>query len=789
MNYKFFIRIFFLIICVTSFEIAEAQQKYAQTIRGTVLDAKTENPLPGATVILLNTDPVIGTSTDTEGRFRLENIPLGRQSIKVSYKGYAPTAINNLMLASGKELVLDIKLEELVYQVAEVVIKARTDKDKPLNEMATVSTRSFSIEETERYAGSLGDPARMAANFAGVSSPSDQRNDIIIRGNSPMGLLWRMEDIEIPSPNHFGSVGSTGGPISMLNNNVLTNSDFYTGAFPAEFGNALAGAFDLKLRNGNNEKHEFLGQVGFNGFEIGAEGPFSKNSRVSYLFNFRYSTLEMMKALHINFGAGDAVPQYKDINFKINIPTKQLGRFTVFGIGGISYIELLSSDSSSYGYNDANINYGSDMGVIGASHTFYFKNDSRLSTIIAASGTANSIDFYRLSYNLSKPNYIENNKEYKYTFSTKYNKKYSAKNNVNVGFTGNWYKVDYSEKMYDSVTDAYYYQLKNKGNLKQMALFGEWQHKFTDQLVLNSGIFSQYLLFNNTYAVEPRVGIKKYFRNRQSLSFAIGMHSQMQPKSIYFTSALTDTLHNIYTNTNTDIDFTRALHFVAGYDYLIKDGVRIKVETYYQYLYDIPVARQRPEFSIINQGADFIFLSYDNMINKGTGDNYGLEFTLEKFLNKGLYYLFTASIFNSTYKGYDGIKRPTAYDNNYVFNGLAGYEITLNKRNILAFDVKTVWAGGRRYLPFNIEASKLYRESVYDWSHIYDNRFNDYFRINARLTFKLNGRKVNQEWAFDVQNLTNHKNVFSQTWNETTNQLDTDYQQGFMPMINYRILF
>jgi len=788
MHNKFLSRLILLIFTI-GWGTTVAQQKYIQTIRGTVLDAKTEMPLPGATVILLNTEPVIGTSTDAEGRFRIENIPLGRQSIKVSYMGYAPAFVNNLMLASGKELVLEIKLEELVYQVAEVVIKANTEKDKPLNEMATVSTRSFSVEETERYAGSLGDPARMAANFAGVSSPSDQRNDIIIRGNSPMGLLWRMEGVEIPSPNHFGSMGSTGGPISMLNNNVLTNSDFYTGAFPAEYGNALAGAFDLKLRNGNNEKHEFLGQVGFNGFEVGAEGPFSKNSRASYLFNFRYSTLEVMKALKINFGAGDAVPQYKDLCFKINIPTKKLGRFTFFGVGGISFIDLLSSDSSSYGYNDADIHYGSDMGVAGISHTFYFKNDAHLSSTIAASGTENSIKLNWPSYHLSIPNYIERNREYKYTYSTKYNKKFSAKNNINIGFTANWYKVDYSEKLYDTIAGRYFYFLKNNGTLKHGELYGEWQHKFTDRLILNSGVFSQYLLLNNTYAVEPRVGIKKYLKNKQTFSFAIGMHSQMQPKFIYFTSSLTDTLKNTYTNTNTDIDFTRALHVVAGYDYLIKDGVRLKVETYYQYLYNIPVAQERPEYAIINQGADFLFQSYPYMLNKGKGDNYGIELTLEKFLNKGFYYLFTASVFNSTYEGNDGIKRPTAYDNNYVFNALTGYEIILNKRNILAFDIKGVWAGGRRYLPFNIEASKLLNESVYDWSQIYEKRFNDYFRINARITFKLNGRKINQEWGFDLQNLTNHKNIFTQTWNGSENKLDTDYQQGFMPMLTYRILF
>lgn len=142
--------------------------------------------------------------------------------------------------------------------------------------MATVSARSFTVEETSRYAGSLNDPSRMAANYAGVSSTSDARNDIIIRGNSPLGVLWRLNGMEIPNPNHFGSLGTTGGPVSILNNNLLDKSDFLTGAFPAEYGNALAGVFDLQMRSGNNEKTEFLGQVGFNGFELGAEGPIGK---------------------------------------------------------------------------------------------------------------------------------------------------------------------------------------------------------------------------------------------------------------------------------------------------------------------------------------------------------------------------------------------------------------------------------------------------------------------------------------------------------------------------------
>lgn len=186
-----------------------------------------------------------------------------------------------------------------------------------------MSARQLSTDEAFRYAGTRSDPSRMAQNFAGVSGTNDGRNDIIIRGNSPVGVLWRMDGIDIPNPNHFSTLGATGGPVSILNINTLKNSDFLTSAFPAQYGNALAGVFDLKLRNGNNEKNEFIGQLGFNGFEFGAEGPLNKNSKASYLVNYRYSMVAALQSIGLNFGTGSATPYYQNSTFKINIPTKK----------------------------------------------------------------------------------------------------------------------------------------------------------------------------------------------------------------------------------------------------------------------------------------------------------------------------------------------------------------------------------------------------------------------------------------------------------------------------------
>jgi hypothetical protein len=317
--------LFILALSFTILDSISATEGMTQTIRGTVTDAVSGYPLIGATVILVNSEPKSGTATDINGKFELKGVPLGRQALEISYLGYLSKTINNLLVVSGKEMVIEISLEEKTSTIGEVVIKASAKKTTAQNELAMVSARTFSVEETERFAGSLGDPARMVANYAGVMTQNDSRNDIIIRGNSPAGVLWRIEGIEIPNPNHFGAQGTTGGPVSMVNNNLLTNSDFLTGAFPAEYGNALSGAFDINLRSGNSSEAEYTGQVGFNGFELGAEGPLMKmknGQNASYLANYRYSTLDLVNKMGFSVGTGAAIPQYNDLTFLIDARDK-----------------------------------------------------------------------------------------------------------------------------------------------------------------------------------------------------------------------------------------------------------------------------------------------------------------------------------------------------------------------------------------------------------------------------------------------------------------------------------
>jgi hypothetical protein len=790
---KKFALLLVLLLCITSG--LKAAEELTQTIRGTVADAISGYPVTGAYIILISAEPRIVTISDINGMFELKKVPLGRQSLEINFIGYEKKTISNLFVASGKELVLEIKLDEKINNIGEVVIKAATGKADPQNEMAMTSARTFSVEETERFAGSLGDPARMVANYAGVMTQNDSRNDIIIRGNSPSGVLWRLEGIEIPNPNHFGAQGTTGGPVSMINNNLLSNSDFLTGAFPAEYGNAIAGVFDLNMRSGNASSHEFIGQVGFNGFELGAEGPLMKlgnGQKASYLASFRYSTLEVLDKLQFNVGTGAAIPKYKDLTFLIDIPDKKIGRIKLFGLWGSSFIALGRdlSDTVSNQYNSHGIatDFRSDLGVIGMSHTYYLNEKTRLKSTLSWQHSQSLAVLDSILNQEFVPDIRSNQSENKFSFSTQLRKKFSSQDNISIGLIIDHYSITYLDSMMNSDLNRFTTTTDISGGMMLYQAYIQWQHKFGSRIATYSGMHFQYFGLNDELAAEPRIGASFNVTERSSINFGFGMHSQIQPKVTYFYQDY-NSLSDSYSLTNEDVKLTRSAHFVLGYQYQVSNTFRIKIESYYQNLYKVPVKKSFPEFSLINSGDQFGIPREDSLINAGKGRNYGMEITFEKFLSKGWYFLTTVSLFDSKYTGFDKIWRNTAFNGNYVFNILGGYEQKLGRKTMLTFDIKTVWAGGKRYVPIDVEASSAEHAEVRDYNKAYSVKYNDYFRTDFRIGLKLDNKKFNQEWGIDLQNITGYRSIFMQGYDVNKEEVYNVYQQGFVPMFLYRIQF
>jgi hypothetical protein len=771
-------------------------QEITQTIKGSVVDKQSQGPLPGVIVQLLNSDPVKAAVTDMNGEFRITDVPIGRWQLRYKAISYKEKFVT-LVLNAGKEAVVNAELEESVIQGEEVVVTAEQDKTKTNNKMSTVSARVFSAEEAARYAGSRNDPARMAANFAGVSGANDSRNDIIIRGNSPMGILWRLNGLDVPNPNHFGNAGSTGGPISILNNNTLDNSDFMTGAFAADYGNATSGVFDLRMREGNRDKHEFLAQIGFNGFELGAEGPLNDKRNSSFMVNYRYSTLSVFKALNIDFGTGDAVPQYQDVSFKTDYNSGKAGKFSLWGIGGISYVALLESDKKDgqdlYGYSARDTYFRSNMGAGGITHTILLKKNAYLKTNLGASGNYNHVIADRIDTAFKtpgniKPEYRQKTSNVRYSINTTYNKKFNSRNFVNAGLYADMFQTLFVDSNALDFALNTFVTLRNyKGTTSLLRGFIQWQHRFTDKLMFTLGLSNQYFLLNSSNAPEPRFGLKYSLTEKQSFSLGGGLHSQLQPMYIYFA---TDSSENgRRTETNRGLDFTRAAHAVIAYDNSFGNSFRIKSEIYYQYIFNAPVTKDPGFFSVLNLGADFNSPNVSNLVSKGTGQNYGVELTLEKFYSRGYYFLFTASIFESKYRGSDNVLRNTAFNGNYVLNLLGGKEFRINNRQVLSFDLRATFAGGKRYTPILLAESIMYGEEVRDASRAYEFQYSPYFRIDVKPGYRFNSKKVTHEFSVDIQNVTRNLNVFQQSYDITNRRIQTDYQLRFFVIPQYRVLF
>jgi hypothetical protein len=779
------IRILFLLLIPT---ISFAQNN-TQKIRGIVTDKLSQTPLIG--VVIQISSLQIGTTTDTLGKYTLSNIPPERYEIKISYIGYKSIIIPNVEVTSGKEVILDIALEESFSQLAEVVVKAN-NKGGTINKLASVSARTFSMEEVNRYAGGRSDPARLVANFAGVSAPDDSRNDIVIRGNSPVGVLWRIDGMNVTNPNHFASVGTTGGAVSALNTNLLKSSDFFTSAFPAEYGNATAGVFDLGFRNGNNKKRETTFQVGvITGLEASTEGPFSKKSDASYLVGYRYALAGVAQKLGVNIGT-TATPSYQDFSFKLNSGTSKFGKFSMFGILATSTIEIGGGSSNTLYGNGNQVDFASKIGIVGINHFKQINKKTFISSTIGVNYSSTDQTGYgterQTNTNFIKE--VNNVAKTSYNISSTYNSKINSKIFFKAGIQDEIIGLNLFYKTKERIDDNYnqIWDYNSSTNLAQA--FAHLKYNFTEKLTMNAGVHSQMFFLNNSASIEPRLGLIFNATNKSSFNFGYGLHSQMQPINVYFLQSIDTSGNTVYNNK--DLDFTKSHHFVLGYNIQPFNNWRIKTELYYQSIYNVPVNTFSSSYSMLNTGSTFKTDLQDNLTNNGTGKNYGIELTIEKFFSKGYYGLFTSSLYSSKYTGSDGVERNTAFNGKYVFNILTGKEWKVGgkKRNKFSTDIKFTNAGGRAFTPIDLTTSNLTgREQLS--TNAYSDYYDNYYRLDIKAGYNLNSskRKISQTFSLDLQNVTNHKNVFSQSYDDRSQSISTTYQLGFFPNVVYKLQF
>lgn len=768
-----------------------------QNIKGQVIDKQSELPLIGATVILLNQEPTVGTTTDIDGYFTLANIPLGRFNVGVSYLGYEGITIPNVELSAGKEVYLEIGIEESLEKLNEVVITATVEKDRAQNEMATISARTFSMEEVNRYSGGRSDVGRLVANFAGVSTADDARNDIVIRGNSPTGVLWRMEGVPIPSPNHFSTLGTTGGPVSALNPNIIKNSDFMTSAFPAEYGNALAGVFDLGMRNGNKDKSEYMVQLGaVSGLEFMAEGPINKENQSSYLVAGRYGFVGLAGEIGLPIGT-NATPNYQDISFNINLGNTKAGKFSIFGVGGRSDIDFIHDEidvDDLFAASDEDTYAVSKFGVLGLKHNKIIGKNTFVRSILSVSTSQNNIIVDRYS-DVDTPNESLrritefDDIEVRTTLSSFINRKFNSRLTAKAGILLENFDYDVSNRSREFTPDWFtFYGFEDNTILYQA--YVQSQYKLSKRFSIITGIHTQNLSINDNWVIEPRLALNYTINDFNAINIGYGVHHQVAPLPILLTRE--EVSPGVSEETNINLSPTRSQHFVVGYDAKLGSNWRAKIETYFQYIDKVPVDPFESSFSLLNLGEGFDFPDDKvGLINEGTGTNVGLELTIEKFFSSGYYGMFTASLYDSRYKGSDGIERNTAFNNRYVLNLLGGREFKVGTNSALTFDFKFTTAGGRYYTPVDLEASLLNGQEILVDEFAYSEQYDSYLRLDVKIGFKINSssKKLSHHFFLDIQNVTNRENIFANRYNRLTNEVNRVNQLGFFPDFMYRVQF
>lgn len=773
-----------LVLLLLFFAFSESfAQQPTQTIRGNVIDNASNAPLPYVNVILANSK--FGTTTDSLGNFILRNVSVGRYTIQVSMISYEPYVLKEVQVSSGKEVFLNISLKENIEALAEVVVKPKVNKEQPINSLASVSAKMLSIEEAKRYAGGFDDPARLVSSFAGVSS-NVSNNAIVVRGNSPQSLQWKMEGVEIPNPNHFADLSTFGGGgLTALSSQLLANSDFFSGAMPAEYNNALSGVFDIFMRNGNNQKPEHTFQLGLLGIDVSSEGPFKKNGKSSYLFNYRYSTLALLEPLMPDNADGTT---YQDLSFKLNFPTKKAGTFSIWGIG------LIDGSDAKAKTNISEWKYDSDketqdakqyMGAAGISHKIILNHKQFVKSTLAT--TINGIDFWTERMNNNSelvPKNKINNRNYSFVLSSFINTKFNTKHINKTGFvaTGMMYNISLKNTL--PIGTPLQTIVNENGFSTLISAYSNSTINFSKYLTMNVGVNGQYFTLNKHYTIEPRIGIKYQFKDNQTFSLAYGLHSRLERLNYYFIK------NSKYGDeaVNKNLDFTKSHHLVLGYDISLSEVAHLKIEIYYQRLLNAPVIADS-SFSMINQQNDWFFDK--KLQSTGSGENYGVDITLEKYLSRGYYYMITNSVFNSKYRGGDNIWRDTRYNRNFNFNFLIGkeWQMGTSNQNVLSLNARFSYQGGERYSPINQTASATENDAVFDETRAFSKQFPPAFTSHFTASYKINKKKSSHEIALKIINTTMYKEFTGFEYNYQTHIVDECREAIFIPNLSYKIEF
>ena len=799
---KSFLRRLVMLVAVVA-GVLLPQSAVAQTIKGSVTDAITGEALIGAAVKVAELKDA-GGITNIDGEFSITITQPGRYTIETSYMGYEPSVLKEVLVAGAKDVVLDITLRESSTDMNEVVIKPRVNKESTVNPTALVGGMMLSMEEASRYAGGYNDPARLVTAFAGVAGQGDG-NGISVHGNAPQFMQYRLEGVEIFSPNHFADLYSAGfGMVSALNSNVITNSDFFVSTFNSSYNNALSGVFDVRMRTGNNSKFEDGIQVGSVGIEWTSEGPISKKNNSSFIFNYRYGFSTIARKLKLIDTYGSQY-DFQDLSFKLNFPTKKAGTFSAFALGFIDKswdVELDIKDIHSI--YDASDQEGSLYNaLLGASHKIHFDNKWTWRTTAAYNMQHNKVDmeYWGLNFDANhKPigfegkdypfSYLKQNED-RAVFNTELSKQINPRWLLQLGgeYSHRFFDLNFrtAENVYEPVSPTPYYATKDNTGLASIFWSNLW--KPADNLSFNIGLSGSYFLLSKDFSIEPRASMKWEPGKRHSISLGYGLHSMIEKLDAYFFRNADGTM------ANKDLGLSKAHHLLTTYMYKFTDNLNLRFNAYYQYGFDTPVGINGSTFCTVNRLFNYI---EEPLVNEGNTRNYGADITLEHYMSRGFYGQVNGSLFKSEYRGLDKKWRNQLYDRGYMVKVLGGKEWMIGKRkqDVFNVSVKYTLQGGLRHTPIDVDAMRanvaagiINDQPIYKEDEAMTLQFDPTSILDLTVSYKINRKNVGHTIAFEGVNILQHETPYAVHYDLGTGQLRVDKSGISLPNIYYRIDF
>ncbi len=802
---------YLLIFAFAGFAMVSLAQSPGQTLRGKVTDADTGEPIPGTSISLLKSAAVSGASSSESGGYFIEKLPVGRYQVQATHLGYETLTIAEVLVEAGRETVLNIQLREKLSQLQEVVVKAPSNNPA----VAPINSLTFSVEEQFRFPATNFDPARLATAYPGVAGDNDGTNIISVRGNSPNAFQWRLEGVEIVNPNHTANAGTygdrpsgAGGGVNILSAQLLGTSTLYTGAFPAQYGNALGGIMDMYLRKGNDQRHERIAQAGFIGIEAAAEGPFSVRSSAvgsgqsggasgrqpSFLVNYRYSFTGLLTAMSVDFG--DEETAFQDVAFHVSLPSAKAGQFTLFGMGGKSYNRYLSpTDSATIDKERFNIDFESKMGALGATHVLPLGRRSVLRTVVVGSALEHerTADFAATGERWED----DRLRQRKLSFSSIFSHKVNARHRWRAGV-----EAAHNDDGFHSFFKNNFVFFENGGDAAGWLVqpFAEWRANFGERLEVVAGLHASiFTMLQKEVLLEPRFNLN-YGLGRGKLALAYGRHSQNMPTYL---------MASDYADENSRSQ--QAHHLTLGYQVDFGKSLVFRAEAYGIRLVEMPVFQVGQTYVSTINFTDFsqTYLGRgtpgDNirLSNAGTGLNYGLDLSLQKYITEDFFFLLAGSLYRTEFSAAGSSwtsrnrRHSTRFDGRHTLNLTAGREFAKQKNGktiINGISSRVAWLGGFREPLVDLVASKELGYTVFQTvlntqfsqTISYSQQLDDYFRIDLRLYKKWNKTGRNSMLSLDIQNMTGRENAQYHYYDSVQDKVLLKRQLGLIPILTWR---